>query len=156
VEAGVSVVSLQAFGQWDTHANNFPSLRRMVPVVDRGVAALVSDLRERGRDKDVAVVMWGEFGRGSRIYSLNGGVPGRDHHGPANFVLFAGGGLKMGQVVGATDGRAERPKGSIVRPQNVMATLYHVLGIDPGAALLDLQGRPVHLLDTREPIAELL
>ncbi|MBL8792293.1 MAG: DUF1501 domain-containing protein [Planctomycetia bacterium] len=156
VEAGVSVVSMQAFGQWDTHGNNFATLRRIVPVVDRGVAALVSDLHERGLDQDVAVVMWGEFGRGSRIYSINGGVPGRDHHGPANFVLFAGGGLKMGQVVGGTDPRAERPKGNIVRPQNVMATLYHALGIDPATALLDLQGRPVHLLDTREPIAELL
>jgi hypothetical protein len=156
VEAGVAVVSLQAFGEWDTHYDNFKSLRRMVPVVDRGVAALVSDLHERGLDKDVAVVMWGEFGRGPKIYSLNGHPPGRDHHGPANFVLFAGGGLKTGQVVGATDRRGERPVGRPYTPQNVLATLYHVLGIDPATTLADHSGRPVALLDDRRQIEELL
>jgi hypothetical protein len=156
VEAGVSVVSLQAFGQWDTHASNFPTLRSIVPVVDRGLAALVSDLHDRGLDKDVAVVMWGEFGRGPRIYSLNGNVPGRDHHGPANFAVFAGGGFQTGQVIGATDPRGERPRTGLTRPQNVLATLYTHLGIDPGAAITDGTGRPIHLLDHRDPIAELL
>jgi len=156
VEAGVSVVALQAFGEWDTHADNFKTLRRLVPVVDRGISALVGDLCDRGLDRDVVVVMWGEFGRGPKIYSLNGNPPGRDHHGPANFVLFAGGGLKMGQVVGATDVRGERPKGTPYTPQNVLATLYHVLGIDPAATLPDHSGRPIYLLDEREPIAELV
>jgi hypothetical protein len=155
VEAGVPVVTFQAFGEWDTHENNFATLRNMVPVVDRGVWALVSDLRDRGLDRDVAVVMWGEFGRSPRVYSLNGKVPGRDHHGPANFVLFAGGGFQRGQVIGATDSRGERPKVGLVRPQNVLATLYQHLGIDPATTLLDHQGRPVYLLDEREPIAEL-
>src|SRR5581483_2516738 len=99
------------------------TLRRLVPVVDRGISALVSDLCDRGLDRDVVVVVWGEFGRGPKIYSLNGNSPGRDHHGPANFVLFAGGGLKVGQVVGATDARGERPTGTPYTPQNVLATL---------------------------------
>jgi len=156
VEAGVSVVSLQAFGEWDTHADNFKTLRRLVPVLDRGIAALVGDLHDRGLDRDVAVVMWGEFGRGPRIYSLNGHPPGRDHHGPANFVLFAGGGLKVGQVVGATDKRGERPIVQPYSPQTVLATLYHVLGIDPSTTLPDHSGRPIYLLDDRRKIEELV
>jgi hypothetical protein len=100
--------------------------------------------------------MWGEFGRGPKVYSLNGHPPGRDHHGPANFALFAGGGFQRGQVIGATDSRGERPKTGLTRPQNVLATLYHHLGIDPDITLLDHQGRPVYLLDERAPIAELL
>jgi hypothetical protein len=156
VEAGVSVVSLDAFS-WDTHSDNFPICRRQLPLLDQMLAALVSDLSERGLDKDVVVVMWGEFGRSPKIYFEPGKkTAGRDHHGPANFVLFAGGGLRMGQVIGATDARGERPKGTPYRPQNVLATLYRVLGIDPQTTLPDHTGRPMYLLDDREPIAELL
>lgn len=156
VEAGVSVVTLQAFGEWDTHADNFKTLRRLVPVVDRGLSALVADLHERGLADDVAVLVWGEFGRGPRIYSLNGHPPGRDHHGPANFALFAGGGLRMGQVIGATDAHGARPTTEPWSAENVMATLYHVLGIDPAATLPDLRGRPMYLLDDGRPIRELV
>jgi hypothetical protein len=156
VEAGVSVVSLDAFS-WDTHADNFPTCRRQLPLLDQMLAALVEDLSDRGLDKDVVVVMWGEFGRAPKITVLPGyKTAGRDHHCAANFVLFAGGGLKMGQVVGATDARAERPKVAPYRPQNVLATIYRVLGIDPQTTIPDLTGRPMYLLDEREPIAELL
>jgi hypothetical protein len=156
VEAGVSVVSLDALA-WDTHSDNFPICRRQLPLLDQMLAALVSDLADRGLDRDVVVVMWGEFGRSPKIYFEPGKkTAGRDHHGPANFVLFAGGGLKMGQVIGATDARAERPKGTPYRPQNVLATLYHVLGIDPQTTIPDHTGRPMYVLDDREPIAELL
>jgi hypothetical protein len=156
VEAGVSVVSVDAFS-WDTHSDNFPICRRELPKLDQMLAALVSDLAERGLDKDVAVVMWGEFGRSPKIYFEPGKkTAGRDHHGPANFVLFAGGGLQMGQVIGATDARAERPKGTPYRPQSVLATIYHVLGIDPETTIPDLTGRPMYLLDDRAPIGELL
>jgi uncharacterized protein (DUF1501 family) len=121
------------------------------------LSALVSDLYDRGLDREVVVVMWGEFGRSPKIYFEPGKkTAGRDHHGPANFVLFAGGGLKMGQVVGATDARAERPKGTSYHPQNVLATLYRVLGIDPQTTIPDHTGRPMYVLDDREPIAELL
>jgi hypothetical protein len=156
VEAGVSVVSLDAFS-WDTHSDNFPICRRQLPLLDQMLSALVSDLADRGLDKDVVVVMWGEFGRSPKVYYEPGKkTAGRDHHGPANFVLFAGGGLNMGQVIGATDSRADRPKGKAYRPQNVLATLYRVLGIDPQMTIPDLSGRPVYVLDDREPIAELL
>jgi uncharacterized protein (DUF1501 family) len=152
----VSVVSLDAFS-WDTHSDNFPICRRQLPLLDQMLAALVSDLSDRGLDRDVVVVMWGEFGRSPKIYFEPGKkTAGRDHHGPANFVLFAGGGLKMGQVIGATDPRAERPKGTPYRPQNVLATLYRVLGIDPQVTIPDQTGRPMYLLDDREPIDELL
>jgi hypothetical protein len=155
VEAGVSVVSLDAFS-WDTHSDNFPICRRQLPLLDQMLAALVRDLFDRGLDKEVVVVMWGEFGRSPKIYFEPGKkTAGRDHHGPANFVLFAGGGLKMGQVVGATDARGERPKGTPYRPQNVLATLYRILGIDPATTIKDLSGRPMYLLDDRKPIAEL-
>jgi hypothetical protein len=156
VEAGVSVVSLDAFA-WDTHSDNFPICRHQLPLLDQMLAALVSDLSDRGLDKDVAVVMWGEFGRSPKVYFEPGKkTAGRDHHGPANFVLFAGGGLTMGQVVGATDARAARPRGTPYSPQNVLATLYHVLGIDPTTTLTDHTGRPMPLLDDPRRIAELV
>jgi hypothetical protein len=156
VEAGVAAVSLDAFS-WDTHSDNFPICRRQLPLLDRMLAALVSDLAERGLDKEVLVVMWGEFGRSPKIYFEPGKkTAGRDHHGPANFVLFAGGGLKMGQVVGATDARAERPVGVPYRPQNVVATIYRALGIDPETTVPDHSGRPMYLLDERDPIRELV
>jgi hypothetical protein len=156
VEAGVSVVSLDAFS-WDTHSDNFPICRRQLPLLDQMLSALISDLSDRGLDRDVAVVMWGEFGRTPKIYFEPGKkTAGRDHHGPANFALFAGGGLKMGQVIGATDSRGERPKGAPYRPQNVLATLYRVLGIDPLTTIPDHSGRPIYVLDEREPITELI
>jgi hypothetical protein len=156
VEAGVSVVSLEAFA-WDTHSDNFPICRRQLPLLDQMLSALVSDIYDRGPDKDVAVVMWGEFGRSPKVYFEPGKkTAGRDHHGPANFVLFAGGGLKMGQVIGATDAKAERPKGTPYRPQNVLATIYRIFGIDPQTTIPDHTGRPMYVLDDREPIAELV
>jgi hypothetical protein len=156
VEAGVSFVSVDAFA-WDTHSDNFPICRRQLPLLDQMLAALVSDLSDRGLDREVVVVMWGEFGRSPKIYFEPGKkTAGRDHHGPANFVLFAGGGLKMGQVVGATDAKGERPKGTPYCPQNVLATIYRVLGIEPQTTVPDFTGRPMYLLDDREPIAELI
>jgi hypothetical protein len=150
VEAGVPFVSLQV-GSWDHHANIFGDLRAELPLYDLCLSALLTDLSERGLDKDVCVVVWGEFGRSPRI---DGG--GRGHHPQAGSVLFAGGGLRMGQVVGATDPRGERPITRAYSPQNILATLYHVLGIDPSATVPDPSGRPQYLLDDREPVAELI
>ncbi|MFM7114701.1 MAG: DUF1501 domain-containing protein, partial [Planctomycetota bacterium] len=96
VEAGVSCVTL-SIGGWDTHSNNFQTLKKQLPQVDRGIANLISDLHERGMDKDVAVVMWGEFGRTPKI----NGNAGRDHWSPVMSALVAGGGLRMGQAVGS-------------------------------------------------------
>jgi uncharacterized protein (DUF1501 family) len=100
----------------------------------------------------VAVVVWGEMGRMPKI---NKG-PGRDHWAESGFVLFAGGGLRMGQVIGATDALGARPRTRPYGPQNVLATLYHVLGIDPSATLPDYSGRPMYLLDDPKPTAELV
>ncbi len=151
VEAGVSVVTL-SLGGWDTHAKNFIQLRKQLPRVDRGIHALVTDLHQRGLDKDVAVVVWGEFGRTPRI-NMNAG---RDHWPAAGFALLAGGDFKHGQVIGETDARGERAKNRPSIPSNVLATLYHHLGIDPAVTITDHNGRPTALLDDREPLTELL
>jgi uncharacterized protein (DUF1501 family) len=157
VEAGVSVVTMR-IGTWDYHGktsgtgNIFVGLRSQLPLLDRSIAALVNDLHDRGLDKEVAVLVWGEFGRTPKINN----VEGRDHWPDAGFALFAGGGLRTGQVVGETDSKAERPRSRAVSAQNVLGTLYHVLGIDPEQTLPDFTGRPRRLLDDDEPIAELV
>ena len=155
VEAGVSVVTV-ALGGWDHHSaagepKIFDALRSVGPVYDQAIAALIDDIYQRGLDKDVLVVVWGEFGRTPRISDRGG----RDHWPPAGFVLFAGGGLKMGQVIGATDRRGERPTSTPIGPQQVLATMYRHLGISPAATLPDLRGRPMYLLDDPRPIPEL-
>ena len=157
VEAGVPVVTLRA-GGWDHHGNVvssaggtiFISLRSALPLLDRSIYALVTDLHERGLDKEVLVLVWGEFGRTPKI-SQNG----RDHWPDASFALFAGA-VRGGQVVGQTDSRGERPRTRAVGAQNVLGTVYHALGIDPRQQLPDFSGRPRQLLDDGEPIAELV
>ena len=157
VEAGVPFVSFSA-ARWDHHClvrsqpNIFESYRTLLPLYDMAIAALLNDLHDRGLDQDVAVVVWGEFGRTPRVNKTGG----RDHWPGAGFALVAGGGLRMGQYVGETDSRAEHPKTRAYGPQNLLATLYHVLGIDPAVTLRDGSGRPMYLLDEREPIRELL
>ena len=94
----------------------------------------------------------GEFGRTPRVNRTGG----RDHWPSAGYALVAGGGLKMGQYIGETDSRGERPKTRPYTPQNLFATLYRTLGIDPESTIADANGRPMYLLDDREPIAELL
>jgi Protein of unknown function (DUF1501) len=169
VEAGVAVVTLAAnfpkgasdeavVGNWDTHRSNFTSLRWKLPHFDRAVHALITDLHERGLNEDVAVLLCGEMGRTPRVGQSTGATTsadGRDHW-ETGFALLAGGGLRMGQVIGATDHRAERSKNRPYTPQNLLATLYHVLGIDPGTVLPDHFGRPQYLVDDREKIVELL
>jgi hypothetical protein len=151
VEAGVGCVTA-SYGSWDTHGQNFTSLKRMLPVVDRGIAALVQDLHDRGMAKDVLVVMWGEFGRTPRI---NGGA-GRDHWGPCMSALVAGGGMKMGQMVGTSSARGEYPKDRRVTVPQVLSTFYRAMGIDPSMTFNNGSGRPMYLLDDRTPVSELL
>ncbi len=147
VEAGISVVTL-VVGGWDTHANNFIGLRHLLPNLDQGVHALVSDLHQRGRNKDVAVIVWGEFGRTPRV---NPGA-GRDHWPRAGFALLAGGSFRTGQTIGETDARGEEPKGLSMTSSHVLTSLYQHLGIDPALTLPDNNGRPMYLLDEREPV----
>jgi hypothetical protein len=153
VEAGARCVTL-AFSRWDHHGDNFGALRQDLPLLDQGVSALVEDLHQRGLDKDVSVVVWGEFGRTPTI-NKDGG---RDHWPRVSCGLLAGGGMKTGQVIGATDrlgGEAtERP----VQFGDVFATLYHNLGIDVSKVTLpDLSGRPQYLVDAGcQPMKELI
>jgi hypothetical protein len=152
VEAGVTYVTVN-MGGWDTHGNNFSELKaRLLPRYDRCMAALVDDLAQRGLDKKVLVISYGEFGRTPRI---NSGA-GRDHWPNAMSVLFAGGGLKMGQVVGSTDGKAEAPKTRPCSPGDILATMYHVLGIDHTHEFFDAAKRPLAVLPEGKPIAELV
>jgi hypothetical protein len=156
VEAGVSVVTACVFGAgaWDTHRHNFITLRELLPPLDQSLHALITDLDARGLLQDVAVVMGGEFGRTPRIGDVT--PDGRSHWPEAGFLWVAGGGLKTGQVIGATDRRGERVVGNPIRMQKLLATLYRVLGIDPAATLADYNGRPQYVLEHREPITELL
>jgi len=151
VEAGVGCVTL-AIGGWDTHGQNFNSLKKQLPVVDRGVANLIQDLHDRGMGNDVVTVMWGEFGRTPKI-NMNAG---RDHWSPVMGALIAGGGLKMGQAVGASTARGERPKDRPYRVPQVLSTIYRALGIDPAMTFNNGSGRPMYILDDREPVSELL
>ena len=156
VEAGVRVVTLRV-GDWDHHSSPngdiFHALNHLLPLLDRSLCALFSDLKERGLEKDVLVVVLGEFGRTPKISPVG---PGREHWADAGCALLYGGGLKMGQVIGETDTRAERAKSGSVTFQNIMATIYHVLGIDPGTTLADFNGRPQYLLDDKQAIRELV
>jgi hypothetical protein len=151
VEAGVGCVTL-SIGGWDTHGNNFTTLRRQLPLVDKGVATLIQDLHARGMQDDVVTVMWGEFGRTPKV----NGNAGRDHWSPAMSALVAGGGLRMGQVVGATTAKGERPKDRPYSVPAVLSTVYRALGIDPATTFPNGSGRPMYVLDDREPVRELI
>ncbi len=156
VEAGVRVVTLHA-AEWDHHSSPtgdiFFALKCLMPVLDMSITALVNDLKERGLEDDVLVVVLGEFGRTPKISPVG---PGREHWADAGCALFFGGGLKMGQVIGETDSRAERSINGQISFQNIMATIYHMLGIDLDVKLPDFNGRPQHLLNDRQPVRELL
>lgn len=153
VEAGCRVVSLN-FGRWDFHSNNFGGLKDThLPIFDRSIAALVQDLHERGLADDVAVVAWGEFGRTPRINK----DAGRDHWPRVGGGLLAGGGMKTGQVIGATDRLGGEAIDRPIHFGEVIATLYRHLGIDSSAAKLhDLSGRPQYLVGGHAPMPELI
>jgi hypothetical protein len=157
VEAGVRVVTL-AYGRWDwhgkPHGTTFENSRHHFPVLDRGLCALVEDLRVRGLDKDVSVLVWGEFGRTPRINKEGG----RDHWPQVSCAILTGGGMKTGQVIGSTDKYADHAKDRPVHFQEIFATLYHNLGLDPRTnTVTDLSGRPHYLVDDPYvPIPELV
>jgi hypothetical protein len=152
VEAGARVVSLN-FSRWDWHGGNFASGRTEFPLLDSAVSALVQDLHDRGLDKDVSVVVWGEFGRTPVINK----DAGRDHWTHASCALLAGGGMKTGQVIGATDKQAAEVVDRPVTFGDIHATLLHNLGIDPHLAIPDIQGRLQRPVAAEAaPIAELI
>lgn len=178
VEAGVDIVTTTFDGplcgrvaNWDDHAVNhhvFDALAYRAPYFDQAVSALIEDIYERGLDRRVLVVVTGEFGRTPRISyvaSSGGGVasasagivqPGRDHWPRANSMLWAGGGIRTGQVIGATDGRGEDVVERRVGPQDFLATIYRHLGIDyERVTIPDHAGRPTFIVDNGSAIAEL-
>jgi hypothetical protein len=156
VEAGTRVVTLRV-GSWDHHSaaegDIFFALKCLMPVLDQSIVALADDLKDRGLEDDVLVVVLGEFGRTPKITPLG---PGREHWADAGCGLFLGGGLAMGQVIGETDSRAERAKSGSITFQNLVATIYHVLGIDPHATIPDFNGRPQYLLEDPTPMRQLV
>lgn len=152
VEAGARVVSLN-FSRWDWHNDNFKQGREEFPMLDNAVTALVQDLHERGLDKDVTVIVWGEFGRTPTINN----IAGRDHWPRVNSAVLACGGMKTGQVIGATDKHAGEVVDRPVTFGDVHATLLHNLGIDPHLAIPDAQGRLQRPVSPEShPLAELI
>lgn len=152
IESGVRCVSL-TLSDYDTHRGNYPRLRQMLPVLDHGLHAFVLDLEERGLLADVSIVVWGEFGRTPKVNT--GG--GRDHWPSAGMCLLAGGGMRVGQVIGATDRYAASVISRPVQYLDVMATLYRNLGIDPyQTTLVDPSGRPQHVSGSGRVLSEVV
>jgi hypothetical protein len=169
-EAGAGVISIDALApklgmplyfSWDDHANAQPGwdmtqgMRLRAADMDPALTSLIEDIHERGLERKIAVVAVGEFGRTPRLTQANGCL-GRDHWPQAYSALLAGGGWRTGQVVGATNSKAEYPVERPLTPQHLLATIYRHLGIDPGSSLIDLSGRPTPLLASGEAIRELL
>ena len=151
VEAGVRCVTV-AYGFWDTHGNNFNHLRSHLPLFDTGVSALVNDIYDRGLDKDVTVIVWGEFGRTPKINDK----AGRDHWARVSHALLAGGNMPVGQVIGSTDKIAGEAQNRPVHYQDIMATLYHNMGIDPHRFIRRPGGPTVPILPgSARPVPEL-
>jgi Protein of unknown function (DUF1501) len=153
IEAGVGCVTL-SYGGWDTHGENFTTLRRQLPELDRGIANLIEDLHDRGMDQDVVTVCWGEFGRTPRVNGSQGG--GRDHWAPVMSAMIAGGGLRMGQAIGSSNSRGETPRDRSCTASQVLATIYRAMGIDASLTFPNQSGRPMYVLDDRETLPELL
>lgn len=174
VEAGVRFVTMvwehprtpmpkYATYNWDSHAVNahiFKDCQWRVPLYDQALTALIEDLYNRGLDKRVLLVATGEFGRTPKITVRRGtqtGVeqPGRDHWPKAMSVLVSGGGMKTGQVIGATNNKGEHPVERILTPNDLWASVYRYLGINHKHTLHDLQGRPMQILPFGDPIEEI-
>jgi len=155
VEAGARVVSMN-FIRWDWHGGdgmNFVNSKRDFPLLDSGLSSLLTDLHERGLDRDVSIVVWGEFGRTPRLNNRNS----RDHWPQANCAVVAGGGMRLGQVIGATNKYAEHPVERPVQFQEIFATLYAKAGLSLNTREFDLRGRPQYLVDPGiEPMRELM
>ena len=160
VEIGVPLIQVNLGNNetWDTHGNAFPHLKqRLLPPMDRAVSALIEDLHAAGQLDETLIVMAGEFGRTPKITHLaqHYKLPGRDHWGACQSVLFAGGGIVPGIVIGKSDAKGEYPVDSPVKPENFAATIYHLLGIPAQAVWKDTLHRP-HSVYQGEPIAGLV
>ena len=159
VERGVTFVTVD-MPHWDDHDNIAESIKPKCTAMDRAVGSLIQDLDERGMLDHVLVVVMGEFGRTPKLNqglpSLGRHVPGRDHWGNAISVMMAGGGLRMGQVVGSTNAHSEHPQDNPFTPEDILATIYHVMGVNPRQEFPDREGRPIPILSGGEPIRQLI
>lgn len=151
VEAGCGFVTIN-YGGWDMHGQIERSMNRLAPALDHAVATFIEDVASRGLTEKVLLVITGEFGRTPRI-NRNAG---RDHWAPLSTLALAGGNLKMGQAIGESMPKADVPKTAPIRPQDLMATVFHHLGIDPKTQFVNQGGRPVYVLEQGQPIAELI
>ena len=152
VESGVHFVTVTS-GGWDTHQNNFKSLKdRLLPPLDRGYSALLQDLSDRGMLDNTLVVWFGDFGRTPKVNPS----AGRDHWATAGVACMGGGGVKTGQVVGATNALGEFVIDSPVTPQDLAATIYHTLGIPLHTWYKAQDGRPIELVPTGKPVRQLV
>jgi hypothetical protein len=150
-EAGVGFVTLH-FGGWDMHGNIKQSMENLAPQVDQAVSAFVQDTQQRGLDNDILLVITGEFGRTPRV----NGSAGRDHWAPLSTLALAGGGLRMGQAIGESSAKAEVPKTTPITPQDLMATVFHVLGMPGDLHYNDPSGRPTPMINGGRTIRELV
>ena len=161
VEAGVRMVQVNLGNDesWDTHENAFTNLKDfLLPPTDRAVSALLDDLQDRGMLDETLIVMAGEFGRTPRVFTFDGaksGKPGRDHWGAVQSVFFAGGGIRGGSVVGASDRQGGFPSADPHTPEEMAATIYSALGLPKTVAWHDKLNRP-HQVYHGSPIRELL
>ncbi|MBG87565.1 MAG: hypothetical protein CMO80_11790 [Verrucomicrobiales bacterium] len=157
VESGARFVTVD-MPHWDTHSRIQLGMEQRLPVLDKAVSGLLQDLHDRSMFDDVLVVIMGEFGRTPKMNSGQPGIPipGRDHWGQAMSVILAGGGLPQGLTVGATNSKGEHPVESPYTPSDLLATIYHVLGIDLDTSFLDHSGRPIPILDGGKPMKELV
>jgi Protein of unknown function (DUF1501) len=152
IEAGTRCVMV-THNNWDTHFNNFHVLKtQLLPQLNSGLGALVRDLADRGLLETTLIVAMGEFGRTPRINPN----AGRDHWGPANTLFLAGGGIRGGRVVGKTNEHGERPAGDPTGPEDLAATIYHCLGINPNDEFHTAEGRPVKIVNNGRTISELV
>ena len=155
VESGIRFVSIN-LGGWDTHQDNFTRLKtNLLPKLDTGISALLNGLAQKGLLDSTTVYITGEFGRTPKINSRSA-EGGRDHYSRCMFMLMAGGGIKTGQVVGESDAKAQGPKDWAISPDDVAATFYKSMGIDPTKEYHTSTGRPVMIVRNGKPIKELL
>lgn len=157
VEAGVTFVTVhteaKGNGHWDTHENNFNMLRHLLlPFLDRAVSALIEDLQARGLLETTLVVVMGDMGRSPRVNAK----AGRDHWPQCGFCLLAGGGVQAGRVYGVSDRQGAYPTANPVSPGDLVATIYHLLGVDPEATVPDQTGRPIAISHGGTPIYDIL
>jgi Protein of unknown function (DUF1501) len=150
-EAGTGFVTVQ-YGGWDMHGNIVQGLKQRCPQLDHAVAAFVQDTYDRGLAENILLVISGEFGRTPRINKN----AGRDHWSNLSTLAMAGGGLRMGQVIGESNSKVERPKTTPITPQDLMATLFQVLGIDRKLHYYNQAGRPTPMIEDGKLIAELI